>query len=785
MPAYTADALETFAHTYSTYTAEVEGIDSYIFDDKIVIGKVLGWKPHPDSEKLWLVGIDAGTHGRHEIVCGATNAKTSHYVPVALENAVLPGGLVIARRAIRGIDSCGMICSVDELGLSTVRAEGILPLESVWEEDFLEKNLWEPFWALTLELPGYAGTISYAMNDIIFDLDNKFITNRPDLFSVVGNAREIACIEKKEFSYAPLWKGESKGDSNTLKVSIETDKVTNYTLTKFSLPSHPETPLVIQILLKRSNQGLHGLLPDLTNIVMTELGQPMHVFDANMVEWSMAVRMAEKWETLEALDGKTYTLSPEDMVIADEKKILAIAGVIGGKDSGATETTRDILIEAATFDPITVRKTSQRLGIRTDSSVRFEKWVDRTLPSLSSSRYEQLLSAFIPDARYLWGFIYETKKIPTTIKLSHEYIEERVGTRISEEDVGDILTRLGFWIKTKSVSEYTITVPSWRDTGDVSIPADIVEEIARMIWYNTLEVTPLPGPLSTAHIYAHDAMTTKISRFFAGKGYFDAYTYPFTLAERFSRFSDKVPAIIHNTSENRTHLRAHMAENLLELVASNYRTNTQGAFFEFGPIFDGDESLQWLGVSWWKSLESIQDTLAHYVKTFFGIEGSIVQSETATKLFAPHACWEILGNDGTVLVRFGLIRPTLLPLFDISDIDIYAFEIVTLPDIHRSIKFAPIIEYPGTRRELNIIMPEVTPVQVVLDIVKWSHIWISDLGVSEVYRDPSHIWEDKKSVIVSFLLQNPEATITDEEAGKIQETVITQLSDKGYKLRGV
>jgi phenylalanyl-tRNA synthetase beta subunit len=176
-----------------------------------------------------------------------------------------------------------MICSVDELGLSTVRAEGILPLETVWSEDFLEKHLGEPFGNLTLSLPGYTGDIDYAMNDIVFDLDNKFITNRPDLFSVVGNAREIACIEKQDFKTSLLPKIKRENLSS-LTVNIENEKVINYSLTKFSLPSHPETPLVLQILLKRSNQGLHGLLPDLTNIVMTELGQPMHVFDADMIE---------------------------------------------------------------------------------------------------------------------------------------------------------------------------------------------------------------------------------------------------------------------------------------------------------------------------------------------------------------------------------------------------------------------------------------------------------------------------------------------------------------------
>jgi phenylalanyl-tRNA synthetase beta chain len=141
VPAYTPESLEKFSHTYSTYTAEVEGIDAYLYDDKIVVGKVLNWKPHPDSDKLGLVEVDAGKCGKHEIVCGAANAKTSKYVPVALENAELPGGLVIARRAIRGIDSCGMICSLDELGLQTARAEGIFPLETVWDEKVLEKHL--------------------------------------------------------------------------------------------------------------------------------------------------------------------------------------------------------------------------------------------------------------------------------------------------------------------------------------------------------------------------------------------------------------------------------------------------------------------------------------------------------------------------------------------------------------------------------------------------------------------------------------------------------------------
>ncbi len=195
-------------------------------------------------------------------------------------------------------------------------------------------------------------------------------------------------------------------------------------------------------------------------------------------------------------------------------------------------------------------------------------------------------------------------------------IAKKIGTQVSETDITDILTRLGFSVKQKNTL-YRVTVPSWRDTGDVSLPEDLVEEIARHIGYDTIPSEPLPGPLSVARIHSHEPITQAITGFFADRGYFDAYTYPFTLSERFSRFSQEQPSVIKNTGENRTHLRAHLAENLLELVAGNYRTHTDGAFFEFGPIFDGAESLQGLGVMWGKKSENLQEDLTSYMMTFF------------------------------------------------------------------------------------------------------------------------------------------------------------------------
>jgi phenylalanyl-tRNA synthetase beta chain len=781
VPDYGVESLEKFSHTYSTYTAEVEWVDRYVYDDKIVVWKVLNWKPHPDSDKLGLVQVDAGKCGQHEIVCGAPNAKTSKYVPVALEHAQLPGGLVIARRAIRGVDSCGMICSLDELGLQTARAEWIFPLETVWDEKVLEKHLGKPFGQLTLSFPGHDGDIEYAMNDVVFDLDNKFITNRPDLFSVVGNAREIACIEKTDFSARTI---KPLKEVNNLSVKVESKAVVNYILSEYILSELPVSPFLVQTILYRSNQGTHGLLPDLTNMVMTEIGQPMHVFDADTIVGNITLRMAKKGEVFTGLDDKEYTLTPDDLVIVDEKQILALAGIMGGKSSGTTESTRRIYVESASFDPVTVRKTSQRLGLRTDSSMRFEKWVDRTSPHAAQTRYVELLKFFITWVQDGKQSVIITPHTPTEIDIAHDALVAKIGAQIQEKQVIDILERLGFWVVSKKWI-YTVVVPSWRDTGDVSIPEDIVEEVARHIGYETLASEPLPGPLATVRVQSHDSVTRSITWFFADRGYFDAYTYPFTLEERFSRFSDKKPAIIHNTTENRTHLRAHIAENLLELVANNYRSHTDGAFFEFGPIFDGEESLQWLGVLWGRTFDSLQEHLTSYMMTYFGAPGMITQGTSDTKLFAPKAYGEIVDESGEVTVRFGLVRPTLLPLFDIEGIDVYAFEIVKMPELHRVIKFIPLIEFPGTRREFNFIMPETTPVATLLELVRTSHEWISDIWVTEIYRDEKHIGIDQKSVVISLLIRNPEKTITDEEAQEVQEAVVAQLSEKGYQLRWV
>lgn len=786
VPEYSEVSLDAFSHTYTTYTADVEWIERYIFDDRIVVWMVEKWMSHPDSDKLWIVSVDAGKCWKHEIVCGAQNVKFAKYVPLALENAILPGGLTISRRAIRGVESCGMICSQDELALQSERAEGIFPLETVWEESILAKHLGKPFGHLSLSFPWISQDIHYEMNDVIFDLDNKFITNRPDLFSNIGNAREIACIEKNVFDNSFLENQKFDVLGNGIQINIESDLVKNYFLTEYNFTEIIDTPFVIQLILTRSNQGLHWLIPDITNLVLTEYGQPSHAFDRDKIVWGITIRMARSGENMTGLDNKLYQLSTEDLVIVDEEKVLAIAGVIGGLSSSVDDTTKHIYIETATFDAVAIRKTSQRLWIRTDSSVRFEKWTDWMLPVVAQRRIEQLLRTYTTDLNKVSSFAHTTKKDLIHISISREFLESKIGIGVDIQDARDILVRLGFVVQ-GDIQTWILecTVPSWRATGDISIQEDLVEEIARHIGYESIPSVLLPWPISMTDIHSYDPMTSRISSFFSDRGYHDVYTYPFTLKERFSRFSENEAFVVENTSENRTHLRAHLAENMLELVANNYRIHSDGAFFEFGSIFDVSESLQGVWVLWWKKYNSLQTDLESYVKTFFGWSVTFQKGESQTKLFAPNAYANIIDADSEVLVRFWLIRPTLLPLFDIQDISVYGFEIAKLPVLHRPMRFTPLIEFPGTRRELNFIIPEDTPVAIIVWLVGDTHTWISDVGVSEIYRDEMHIWKDKKSVVVSFLLRNNSATITDEEASIIQDSIISVLLEKWYPLRGV
>lgn len=356
-----------------------------------MVAKVVSTRPHPDSDHLNLVEIDCGPLGARNIVCGAENVRVAKYVAVALVGAKLGAerDFEIKSSKIRGEVSEGMICSEDELGLQEDRAAGIMVLENHFSESVLESKLGTPFYDLEITVPGN-GTDSYSfpIKDTVFEIDNKFITNRPDLFSVRGNAREFGAIFSLPFTD---YGGSSIFTTDIIPVYIESKNVLAYSLLSFRDISVGKSPLGIEMMLRKAGISPKYDLVDITNYIMTELGQPMHVFDADMITGTIIVREARVGEELLALDGKKYLLTEKDTVIADEEKVLSIAGIIGGMSSAVTENTKNVLFESATFDAVAVRLTSQRLGIRTDASMRYEKSLDPYLMLSGTARTIDIL----------------------------------------------------------------------------------------------------------------------------------------------------------------------------------------------------------------------------------------------------------------------------------------------------------------------------------------------------------------------------------------------------------
>ena len=308
-------AIKELAHEYSIHTAEIDGIEEH-FLDKVVVGKVISCEKHPESKKLSIVRVTLGELGEETILTGAANIIDAKYVAVAVVGAVLPGDFVIGERMMAGMMSRGMICSDDELGLATERAEGIMILEEHWNPDVLEAMLGQSFFDLTLPFVGKNGKIyQFPLRDTTFEIDNKFITNRPDLFSVVGNAREFHAVF--DIPFTPYEPKDIK-KSSVLDTKIETNRVLSYHLLKMEGIEVSQSPFGMKVMMERAGLAPKMDIVDITNCIMTELGQPMHAFDADKVVGGITVRLAKTGEKILALNGTEYTLTSEDVVIADE-----------------------------------------------------------------------------------------------------------------------------------------------------------------------------------------------------------------------------------------------------------------------------------------------------------------------------------------------------------------------------------------------------------------------------------------------------------------------------------
>jgi len=552
----------------------------------IVVGLLKEVKPHPDADKLQVAIVDAGEKGNLTIVCGAPNIKPGQKVPVALVGAVLPNGMEIKSAKIRGVASSGMLCAEDEIGLGSDH-EGIL---------ILEKSA-----KVGQTLGEYLN-----LKDVIYEVDNKSITHRPDLWSHFGMAREIGAFLGTGFK-----KYESKIE---LKIDdkLKTDEEIEIEVRVVDSNLCPRymALAVSGIKIERSPAWLEkrltsvGVRPinnvvDVTNYVMLEMGQPMHAFDLSTIvkdgkKGNIIVRAAENGEEITTLDGVKRELDDQVLVIADDEKPIAIAGVMGGENSEVSDDSSSIVLESANFDFVSIRKTSQKFGLRTEASQRFEKCLDPNLCELALKRAAELLRKMCPDFTIV-SQVTDRKDFSLfqgPIEIESSWLNKFIGIDLSSDRVIKILTDLGFSVEEKN-EKFFVTIPTWRASKDVSIKEDIAEEISRIVGYDNIIVEM---PKVEMNIPRKDDLRSFIRRIknelsFSARLY-EVYNYSFVGEEQLKKLGIdhtnhirlKNPVVKHHSM-----CRQSLVPNMLLNVKTNQTRNENIRIYEIGSIYSSFE----------------------------------------------------------------------------------------------------------------------------------------------------------------------------------------------------
>lgn len=587
---------------FTIRTAEVEDVKvvGNTFDG-VVVAEILECVDHPDSDHMHILKIDSGEDEPIQVVCGAPNVR------VGLKTAYVKvgghiEGMEIKSRPLRGVQSNGMCCSGRELGISD-NHDGILDLPESWKNGTNIKDY----------LP---------IDDIIVEIDNKSLTNRPDLWGHYGIAREICAITNHEL--LPIAIEEIKNDKEDLDIKINNPEACyRYCGLKIDKINNNATPMDMQIFLYYVGMRSISLLVDITNYLMLELGQPMHAFDSRVVK-NIEVGFAKDNDTYTTLDGVERTLSSEMLMIKNDDKYFAIAGVMGGLDSEILPDTTSTFIESATFNAGSVRKTAVKLGLRTEASARYEKSLDPNMTDLAIKRLVYLLRKENPDMVIASNLtdIYPNSIKEEKIILDKKTLSIYMGRELEEKEVINILETLDFQVKVVD-NNYEVIVPSFRATKDIKIKEDLIEEIARIYGLENFVPKPLRLPLEACE---HENIFTQeyeVKRLLATKyDLHEVHSYIWYDTDTLKSLDIEKKNVSLVGKETNNILRDDMGFSLLNIVAENFKNYGSFGIFEIGTVIQNNENKRILSIVLTddeKKLENVYNKAKEIVKYLFKV----------------------------------------------------------------------------------------------------------------------------------------------------------------------
>ena len=759
------------AHALTMVGLEVESIQPAAPPlANVVVGEVKSITRHPDAEKLNVCRV---WNGREElqIVCGAPNVRVGMKAPLALIGAKLPNGMEIKQAKLRGVDSSGMLCSARELGLSE-DASGLFDLPSVLQA-------------------GQGLIAALGLNDTIFEVN--LTPNRGDCMSVAGVAREVAALRKQPLHPLALQPVEAQSNER-FPVRLEGGAA----CPKFGsrivrgIRTHAKSPFWMQERLRRAGLRPISAVVDITNYVMLELGQPLHAYDLNKLHGSIIVRYARAGETLKMLDGRVVELTPETLMIADERTLLGMGGVMGGEDSGINDETRDVLLEGAFFHPSVVAR-GRRYGLITDASQRFERGVDPEHQERAIERATQLLLECAGGTPGPLQITRTTEQYParSAIRVRHQRVQHVLGARISADVVADCLTRLGMKVD-GAAPAWSVTPPSWR--FDINIEEDLIEEVARLYGFDNI---PEQNEIAAQRMQPWTetrARNDRAADLLVDRGYQEAITYSFTEpATQAALQPGPAFALANAISAELAVMRTSLWPGLLQGVGSNQRRQQQRVrLFEVGRRYngaDGAETEVIAGVVAGSALPEQWGAEATKID-FFDVKADVealldLTGGAAQFRFAPERHPALHPGQSARIWRgersvgwLGALHPEHSRRLDLT-YPVFVFEIETAAALTCDIPvFAEISKYPAIRRDIAVIVDEELAVQRLLDTVREAAgTLLQGLTVLSVYRG-RQFEKGKKSIALGLQLQDTSRTLTDSEADALVARVIEQLTLK-------
>ena len=770
-------------------------VTSGIEGDDVVIGRVVEVSTHPDADRLRVCRVQVGVGAQEtlEIVCGAANVASGQFVPVALIGAILPNGLKIKKSKIRGVVSNGMICSEIELGLGD-DADGIIVLDGAHQ-------------------PGTPAADVLGGADTLLDIE--VTPNRPDQLSHIGVAREVSALYSTPVRYPYVEVGEGDG-GNELSIRIDDPSdCFRYVGRVFRGVEVGPSPAWLVTALESVGEGSINSVVDVANYVMLETGQPLHAFDIGKLGGlEIGVRRARRGETLRALDDVDYKLEEHFLIITEGDRPVAIAGVIGGMDTGVTTETKDILIESAAFDPRVVRKTRRSMNINTEASYRFERGSDREGCRLAADRACELIRELAGGKAGELEDVYPSPFSPRSVEIRSSNTKRILGVELETSDIAGYLKRLHFEVQDAMATRVKVSVPSYRN--DILEEMDLIEEVARMHGYDRIGKGWSFRTTTYAQMDPFDQFCDQVADHLTARGYTEMVTSSFTdgseaelMGWRQSDPRNRLISIRNPLTSNQTFLRTSPLPGVLELIRKNIDYGVRDlAVYSIGRVFlptaeeaagsgsSGlpDERVMLViartrpsGHDFWNNSKQTVDLfdIKAEIETLTLSQNIDIAGRLSYNFDDPGGRFAYTERSDTV-IEGGIVPDRLAGKYELQQAVWYAIiDMARLLQLRagRS-RFKPLPEYPVSKRDLSLVTPpEVTFAQVEKSLVKHGGRLLESVRAFDVYSG-SNLPVGSTAFGVRLLFRSAERTLRDSEIDKILEKVIQKLQGElGVRLR--